>query len=269
DIADPRAVSRRVADDSPDWIINTAAYTAVDRAEGEAAQASAVNELGATHLAQAARDAGARLLHLSTDYVFDGGLNRPYTEQDAAGPLNEYGRGKLRGEHAVLRIAPQSLVLRTSGVYSEYGHNFVKTMLRLAAGGQPLRVVADQFACPTYAGDLANAIIGLIERGRADGYGRERGQGLGQAGPVAGIYHYCGATPVSWHAFARHIFQCARQWDGRFPVPDLKAIPASGYPGAAARPAYSVLSCEKIRALGIESRPLQATLPAVVRALME
>lgn len=265
DIADSQAVSQRVAREQPDWIINAAAYTAVDQAESESAQAHAVNAQGPAYLAQAAGVAGARLLHVSTDYVFDGQAHRPYAEQDAAEPVNEYGRSKLQGERAALHSLPQAIVLRTSGVYSEYGNNFVETMLRLAVkaakvggDGQPasaaaLRIVADQHTCPTYAGDLADAVIGLMACTQ----------------PHSGVYHYCGATPVPWHGFAQYIFECARQLDENFPVPRLQAIAARDYPGAAQRPAYSVLSCEKIEALGIRLRPLQASLPAVIKAIFQ
>ncbi|MDS1139981.1 dTDP-4-dehydrorhamnose reductase [Pusillimonas sp. SM2304] len=269
DIANPQAVLQRVASEQPDWIINAAAYTAVDQAESESAQAHAVNAQGPAHLAQAAGVAGARLLHISTDYVFDGQQNRPYTEQDATEPVNEYGRSKLQGERAALHSLPQAIVLRTSGVYSEYGNNFVKTMLRLAVNAaktakpgacdaQPadaatLRIVADQHTCPTYAGDLADAVIGLTACPQ----------------PISGVYHYCGATPVSWHGFAQSIFECARQWDERFPVPRLQAIATRDYPTAAQRPAYSVLSCEKIEALGIRPKPLDTSLAAVIKAISQ
>ncbi|AEC21694.1 dTDP-4-dehydrorhamnose reductase [Pusillimonas sp. T7-7] len=271
DITDSQAVSRRVALEQPDWIINAAAYTAVDQAEGDAEQAFSVNVKGAAHLAEAAGRAGARLLHVSTDYVFDGQLRRPYTEQDAARPLNEYGRSKLLGERAVLQSLSQALVLRTSGVYSEYGNNFVKTMLRLAAAagkevaptkpenaaGQPsnaavLRIVADQHICPTYAGDLADAVIDL----------------MACSPPASGLYHYCGAMQLSWHEFAQHIFDCAQRQDASFSMPPLQAISASDYSAPAQRPAYSVLACEKIKGLGIWPKPLFVSLSPVIKALL-
>ena len=256
DIRDGSAVSSMVDRIRPDCIINAAAYTAVDQAECDPDEAMAVNEQGAGHLARTAFDKGVRLVHVSTDYVFDGRASRPYTEIDAAGPINIYGHSKLRGEHAALQACPSGLVLRTSWLYSEYGSNFVKTMLRMArtvdSDAQPLRVVNDQFGCPTYAGDLADAVIRLV-----------------QAGSWAQrIYHYCGADILSWHEFAQRIFECAAELDPSFRTTRLLGIPASDYPSLADRPAYSALSCDKIEALGIRRASLRDALPGAIARLI-
>ncbi|UYO93915.1 dTDP-4-dehydrorhamnose reductase [Pollutimonas sp. M17] len=256
DITDGRAVARVLARLRPDCIVNAAAYTAVDQAEREPDAAMAVNEQGARHLARAACDIGARLIHISTDYVFDGHASRPYAELDSGNPLNAYGRSKLLGERALRQACPSSLVLRTSWLYSEYGGNFVKTMLRMArAAGTDapaIRVVNDQFGCPTYAGDLADAVIRLA----------------GSDPAASGIYHYCGADVMSWHGFAQEVFDCAGRRDAAFPVPRLVGIAGSDYPSLARRPAYSALSCEKIEALGMRRASLRDALPKVLARLI-
>jgi len=253
DITDQAALAAAIGALQPALVINAAAYTAVDEAERHPELAYAVNHRGAAHLAQAACAAGARLVHLSTDYVFDGSADRPYEEGDEARPINVYGASKRSGELAVLQAHPGACVLRTSGVYSEYGRNFVKTMLRLASRGnaEPLRVVNDQRCCPTYAGDLAGAVIAL-----AEGHGCQ------------GIYHYCGATALSWHAFAQLIFLTAHQLVPGMPIPPLQAIASRDYPGAAARPANSVLACGRIEALGVRRPELPASLTAALRVII-
>src|SRR5690606_17874852 len=161
DLTDAGAVRKQVEALRPDIIINAAAYNAVDRAEQERARAFAVNAQGPLNLARAANEAGARLVHVSTDYVFDGRSDRPYGELAAPNPLNAYGESKLQGEQWVLQEQPQALVVRTAWVYSAVGRNFVAAMLRAAEQGRPVRVVDDQTGAPTFAGDLAEAIIGL------------------------------------------------------------------------------------------------------------
>jgi len=245
DIRDEAMVARVVARARPDVVINVAAYNHVDLAESEPEQVHAVNAAGPGHLARAAARVGARFIHVSTDYVFGGG-DRPYPEDAPTHPLNVYGNSKREGEIAVLGAMPEAVILRTSWLFSEYGANFVKTMLRLAQAGRPLRVVDDQIGAPTYAGDLAGAIIRLAMMAQVPG----------------GIYHFSGAEPMSWYGFAQRIFKLS-------PVAglDLAPIPSSQHPAAAMRPAYSVLSCTKIRALGIEPPPLDAGLRHVVRTL--
>lgn len=222
----------------PDWIVNCAACTAVDRAESEADNAFAVNRDAAGRLAAAAAGAGARLLHVSTDFVFNGRQQRPYREDDTPEPLSVYGRSKLAGEQAVAAALPDALILRTAWVYGVHGHNFVKTMLRLAMAGKPLRVVADQTGSPTWAADIADAILRLI---RAD---------------ARGLFHYAGAGQTSWHGFAQAILGEAAVLGYPLLTRTVEPIPTSAYPTAAVRPAWSVLDTGKIEAL------LSITIPA-------
>jgi len=287
DIVDAQATQAYVLAAKPDLIINTAAYNAVDRAESEPEQAFAVNQGGPAHLAQAAAQTGAQLVHLSTDYVFDGQGRIPqaggrrsnattlhdvnqspevlaYAEDETPRPLNAYGLSKRAGEEAVLAALPGAIVLRTSWLFSEYGRNFLKTMLRLAlppagADHATIRVVQDQTGCPTYAGDLAEAII-TLGRNMADQH----------ASTVAGgIYHYCGAQPMSWYAFARKIFTCMAELDGNAPVPEVIAISSADYASAAPRPSVSALSCARLEALGIRRIPLVESLPPVMEKLVK
>lgn len=234
DITDRPAVERVVKKFRPDVIINAAAYTAVDKAETDRIRAMKVNAIGPENLAIAAHQQGARLIHLSTDYVFDGSKKTPYTESDLPCPINFYGLSKWEGEKRVFSVLPDAVVIRTSWVFSEYGANFVKTMLRLAETRSEISVVNDQFGCPTYAGDLAQAIITLASRAEA-----------------AGVYHYCGDVAVSWCEFAQAIFVAAQR--------DVlvKGIGSSQYPMAAARPANSVMNTARIAALGGEASDWQ------------
>ncbi|MEB5836013.1 dTDP-4-dehydrorhamnose reductase [Pantoea dispersa] len=239
DITDRPAVERVVKKFRPDVIINAAAYTAVDKAETDRIRAMKVNAIGPENLAIAAHQQGARLIHLSTDYVFDGSKKTPYTESDLPCPINFYGLSKWEGEKRVFSVLPDALVIRTSWVFSEYGANFVKTMLRLAETRSEISVVNDQFGCPTYAGDLAQAIITLASRAEA-----------------AGVYHYCGDVAVSWCEFAQAIFVAAQR--------DVlvKGIGSAQYPMAAARPANSVMNTARIAALGVEASDWQNKLTA-------
>lgn len=234
DITDRPAVERVVKKFRPDVIINAAAYTAVDKAETDRIRAMKVNAIGPENLAIAAHQQGARLIHLSTDYVFDGSKKTPYTESDLPCPINFYGLSKWEGEKRVFSVLPDAVVIRTSWVFSEYGANFVKTMLRLAETRSEISVVNDQFGCPTYAGDLAQAIITLASRAEA-----------------AGVYHYCGDVAVSWCEFAQAIFVAAQR--------DVlvKGIGSAQYPMAAARPINSVLNTVRIAALGVEASDWQ------------
>ncbi|MCI1030025.1 dTDP-4-dehydrorhamnose reductase [Pantoea dispersa] len=234
DITDRPAVERVVKKFRPDVIINAAAYTAVDKAETDRIRAMKVNAIGPENLAIAAHQQGARLIHLSTDYVFDGSKKTPYTESDLPCPINFYGLSKWEGEKRVFSVLPDAVVIRTSWVFSEYGANFVKTMLRLAETRSEISVVNDQFGCPTYAGDLAQAIITLASRAEA-----------------AGVYHYCGDVAVSWCEFAQAIFVAAQR--------DVlvKGIGSAQYPMAAARPVNSVLNTVRIAALGVEASDWQ------------
>jgi dTDP-4-dehydrorhamnose reductase len=231
DICDPEAVARAVHGHRV--VINAAAYTGVDRAETERARAYAVNRDGAGNLARACAAAGARLLHVSTDYVFDGRSARPYREDDPIAPLGVYGESKAEGEHAVHECG--GTVVRTSWLFGDGGPSFVHTMLRLAKERPVLRVVADQRGCPTYAGDLADALLALANRPE-----------------LAPTYHFCGDGETTWFEFATAIMASAAGpggiTGGRARV---EPIATADYPTPAKRPAYSVLDTSRIRALGI------------------
>ena len=255
DIVDCAAIDAAIAVDRPQIVINAAAYTAVDRAESEPAEAWAGNCDGPANLAGACRAAGIPLVHISTDYVFDGGKRGPYVEDDPVNPLGVYGNSKEAGERAVRGGLAEHVILRTAWLYSAHGHNFVKTMLRLAESHASLRVVADQCGSPTSAADIAAAIATIAAR-IAAGAGRW------------GTYHFAGAGAVSWHGFAEAIFAAAKPWRGRPPA--VTAIATAEYPTPARRPANSVLDCSRIgTAYGIVPRPWQHALQDVVRELYE
>jgi dTDP-4-dehydrorhamnose reductase len=253
DITRRDAVSAAIAGQHPDIVVNTAAYTAVDRAESEPAAAWAVNCIGAGNIATACREAGVPLIHVSTDYVFDGTQTSPYQETDPVNPLGVYGASKEAGERAIRETLREYIILRTAWVYSSHGHNFVKTMLRLAAEQPILRVVADQTGSPTSAADLAGAIARIAQHiARGDG--------------VWGTYHFAGAGAVTWHGFAEAIFDLAARWRG--PPPRVEAITTADYPTPARRPANSVLDCSRIAAtFAIKPRPWRAALADVIEEL--
>ena len=212
----------------PAYILNCAAYTAVDKAETEEAVVQYINCVTVSYLAEAARAVGARLIHISTDYVFDGTSCRPYVETDQPHPVSAYGRTKLDGEEYLLQICPNAVIIRTAWLYSEYGHNFLKTMLRLGQEREELRVVFDQVGSPTYASDLAMAMLALIEKGH-------------QGKWVPGIYHYSNEGVCSWYDFTVEIMRVAG-----LPCRVLP-IESKEYPSPVARPPYSVLNKRKIK----------------------
>jgi dTDP-4-dehydrorhamnose reductase len=232
DIGDERAVARALAETRPEWLVNAAAYTAVDLAEDQPAQAMAVNDTAVGVLAAAASNAGCRLVHLSTDFVFDGNANRAYLPADPTNPLSVYGMSKLGGERQVLKGAGAGIVLRTAWVYAAAGRNFVLTMLRLMREKEQLSVVCDQIGTPTWAAGIAAAIWGLME-----------------AGAPGGVYHWTDLGVASWYDFAVAIQDeaLARGMLGRA-VP-ITPIPSTAYPTRARRPAFSVLNTESTRAL--------------------
>ena len=217
-----------------DIIINCAAYTAVDKAESESEQAYAINSDGPKNLAQVAEELGAALLHISTDYVFSGDKKDEYLELDETAPQGVYGASKLAGEQAVAQYCTRHIILRTAWVFGEYGNNFVKTMLRLAQTHNELGVVADQYGAPTYAGDIARALLTIAQR-------------IAEVKAVTwGIYHYAGYPHVNWHQFAQAIFKQASEAGVIAPSPTVNALTTSQYPTPAKRPANSKLNCDKI-----------------------
>ena len=238
DISNRDSVWRAVEAFRPDYIINAAAYTAVDKAESDAGRAFAVNRDGARHLVEAAEAAGAAMLHISTDYVFDGAGGAPYDEAAQTAPQNIYGASKLAGEQAVLAACRRAVVMRTSWVFGAHGQNFVKTMLRLGRERDSLGIVADQYGAPTAAADIAAALITIVRRHTPE-----------QLAERAGIYHYCGSPYASWFEFAETIFAEAAAQGVLAKIPAVKPIATADYPTPAKRPADSRLDCGKIRAV--------------------
>lgn len=251
DITDAGQVEARLAALAPHVVINAAAYTAVDRAEAEPAQAEAINLGGAANLARSCAALGARLVHLSTDFVFDGAAGRPYAPQAPVAPLGVYGRTKAAGEAAVLAHAPSAVVLRTAWLYGPGGRNFLTTMLRLMAQGAPLRVVADQIGTPSAVDGVARAIWRLLAQPA-----------------VCGIQHWTDAGCASWYDFAVAIAEEATAAGHLAVEPVVVPIETAQYPTPAARPAYSVLDCEATRqALALPAEHWRKALRRVLGAL--
>ena len=240
DLADEKSVAAALAREHPDIVVNAAAYTAVDKAETEPALAHAVNALGAEHAAKACVARAIPIIHISTDYVFDGTKSGPYLEGDSTAPINVYGRTKLEGEQRVAKACDRHLILRTAWVHSPWGVNFVKTMLRLAATRPNIGVVDDQMGSPTYAPHLAAIVLAIAARIAAD-----------PAGVRWGVYHAVGGGETTWFGFAREIFRYAAERE--LPAAEVAAITTAAYPTAARRPANSRLNCDKLRlSLGLE-----------------
>jgi dTDP-4-dehydrorhamnose reductase len=257
DIENGEGIDRVMAAVEPSAFINAAAYTAVDLAEAEPGRAFGVNCIGAALLADAAARRGIPFVQISTDYVFDGSKRSPYREDDVTAPLNVYGSSKLASETAVLRACPDAVVIRTSWVYSPFGNNFVRTMLRLAETQPMARVVDDQSGTPTSAADLADAILTIVERCRsADGYDH------------AGIYHLAGQGATSWHGFAAAIFASLARRGRR--IPRLQAITTADYPTPARRPKNSCLDSSKAdRIFGVRLAPWRSSLEECLDQLEE
>lgn len=248
DITNRAAVTRFMTDNRFDIVINCAAYTAVDKAETDEILAAALNTGAVGNLAEAAVKTGARVIHISTDYVFSGQGFRPYEENDEPYPQGIYGRTKLEGEALLTSFCQNAMIIRTAWLYSEFGKNFVKTMLSLAETRPEINVVADQIGSPTYAGDLAKAIHRII---RHDKW-------------TPGIYHFTDEGVASWYDFTKAIFEIAGK--------DTKVnpIPTSAYPTPAKRPLYSVLSKAKIKSTyGIEIPYWRDSLKKCMASLLE
>lgn len=224
-IEDLAAVKNYFANQTIDYCINCAAYTAVDKAESEKEASISINATAVGNLAAVCKEYQTHFFHFSTDYVFNGQASQPYKETDNTDPVNFYGLTKLQGEQAALANNENSIIIRTSWVYSRFGKNFVKTMLRLMSERESIGVVADQVGCPTYAADLAAAVMQIIDAGNF----------------IPGIYHYCNEGVISWHEFAMAI----KELSGSNCV--VNAIETSAYPTPAARPHYSALDTQKIK----------------------
>ena len=228
DITDADSIKTVFANYKPDIVINTAAYTLVDEAETERRVASAVNFEGAKNIARAATSIKSHLIHLSTDYVFNGESNQPYVETDPIDPINYYGFTKYLGEQAVRHDCLNSVILRTSSIFSPYRDNFVKTILRLSREKESISIIADQYMCPTAATDIAGIIYLLASH------------------PITqSTYHYASKPIVSWYSFATRIVAIAREFIS-LKVKTLQAISSADYPTPAKRPRYSCLSSQKI-----------------------
>jgi dTDP-4-dehydrorhamnose reductase len=253
DIANPAAVARSFKKHKPWLVVNAAAYTAVDRAESQPELATKVNRDGPANLARACEDLGIPLFHLSTDYVFNGEKTEPYVEEDETGPVGVYGQSKLEGEIALRNACQKHLILRVAWVFGRHGHNFVRTMVRVAQARDHIRVVNDQRGGPTPAYEIAMTLMDLAERHRE-----------GQELPW-GTYHYCGQPTTTWAEFASEIFKAGMAANLLKKAPTLEPVPTSEYPTAARRPMNSVLDCSRFQAaFGIEQPDWRGSLWAVL-----
>ena len=234
DLTDPESVARITLRTELDWCLNCAAFTGVDLAESEEQAATELNAIGPSYLARACAMAGIKLLHVSTDFVFDGKSSTPYTEEDVPNPLGAYGRTKLAGEEAIRAALPTALILRTSWLYGPMGRSFPRTMIEAWRAGKSLKVVADQVGCPTCTVDLSKVIVAATELDL-----------------FPGIYHASGPDALSWHEFATRAIKAYMQVKGMEGDVDIAPIKTEDWPTPALRPPYSVLSNDKINAAGI------------------
>ena len=253
DITVEPGITKVFKEHKPDILINAAAYTNVDKAETDEKACFAVNVNGPENLAAACRDIGIPMIHISTDYVFDGTNKTPYTENDPVSPANVYGRSKAEGENGVRNIIEKHIILRTSWLYGVHGHNFVKTILKLGKEKEVIGVVSDQFGSPTSAVDLAETVLTIAPR-ILNNYEIT----------TFGTYNYCGEGITSWHGFAEKIIEAAKQYS---PVTttQVKPLTTEDYPTKAKRPAFSALDCSLIRQkFGITPKAWQKSLEAVI-----
>jgi|TARA_B110000093_G_C12904557_1_gene381930 dTDP-4-dehydrorhamnose reductase len=231
DIADFIATANQILKVSPEVVINATAFTAVDKAEEDQERADLVNHLAVANIAHICNQLGCWLIHVSTDYVFDGDSDVAYKEADRTNPQGIYGETKLKGELVIQSSGRKHIIIRTAWVFSEYGNNFLKAMLRLGSERDEISVVNDQIGCPTYAQDIARAIVEIVPQLNSQKY--------------YGVYHYCGAKPCSWYGFAKAIFDHAKSNNLKVPS-TINSIDTLAYPTLAKRPAFSVLDCSKI-----------------------
>ena len=256
DITDRSSVEKAVTQSGVSLVINAAAYTAVDKAESEPDQAFNVNATGSALLARSCAESDIPLIHISTDYVFDGNKGEPYRETDPVRPIGVYGRSKAAGEDEIRKCHSRHIILRTAWLYGINGHNFVKTMLRIGKVKEILNVVCDQRGCPTFAGDLAEAILVIADNIRDHG------------NLAWGTYHCCGNGSTTWHGFAEKIFELARKHDS-FAVREVVPISTAEYPMPARRPVNSVLDCALLtETFGIRPKPWQRSLAEMIRCLL-
>lgn len=257
DICREDSVASSLTGSNPDVVINCAAYTNVDMAESEPAAAFAVNRDGPMHIARACRSARIPMVHISTDYVFDGSASTPYREDDAVAPLGVYGLSKWQGEDVVRSTIHEHYIVRTAWLYGVHGRNFVKTILNLGRTREEIRVVSDQFGCPTWTQDLSDVICQMVDRLAA---GNAR---------IWGTYHFCGGGITTWHALAEKIIEIGGQREP-LQVSRVIAIPTEEYPTPAKRPRFSALSCQKIEAaLGITTPRWEDSLTLMMARLYD
>jgi dTDP-4-dehydrorhamnose reductase len=253
DLADPSSIREAILAAKPEIVVSAAAYTAVDRAEDERSLAYAINVVGAAAVAEVAATLRVPIIHLSTNYVFSGDDPSPYHEEDDAEPKTVYGYTKLRGERAVASVNPRHMILRTSWLYSPFGHNFVRTMLRMAAERQSIAVVSDQWGNPTSTLDLAVAIL-LVATHPARHY--------------TGIFHVAGTGETNWSGFAKYIFEVSRAYGG--PFAEVKDVASADYRTKAKRPYNSCLSTDKFdRVFGWRAPSWQSSVNIVVRRIID
>jgi dTDP-4-dehydrorhamnose reductase len=259
DITDADAVESIVASSGADLVINAAAYTAVDRAESEPEIAFAVNRDGAAHVAKSSARAGLPLIHISTDYVFDGKTaGRAYRESDPVNPLSAYGVSKASGENAVRKMAPRHAIVRTSWIYGPHGHNFVRTMLKFGEARPEMGIVDDQYGSPTAAADIADALIAMARRILAAPANCQN--------ELFGTFHFCGTGWTTWYGLAYEIFALSRVHGGG--MPGLRPIATADYPTPAVRPANSVLNCQHLADVyGITAPSWRSSLETCVAKL--
>lgn len=257
DITDPVQVKNIVLTSHANLVVNAAAYTNVDRAETEETEAFAVNSDGPENIALACEMQNIPLIHISTDYVFNGAKKHPYSETDQVFPLGVYGYSKSEGEKKIRSQIKKHIIIRTSWLYSIYGHNFVKTMLKLGKENRNLKVVSDQFGCPTSAADLAETVLTIcrkIQNSRKSDWG---------------TYHYCGLGITTWYLFAEKIFELARQ-NTPLKIETVQPIKTDEYPTPAKRPIYSVLDCSRIeQEFGIQPKPWEESLHETIDRMMK
>lgn len=249
DITDPLAVEQAIKDNQVDYVLNCAAYTAVDKAEDNEELCRRLNSYAVGLLGKAAHEAGAKMIHVSTDYVFSGTSCLPYKETDETRPVSAYGRTKLAGEQILQEVCPEAVIIRTAWLYSEFGSNFVKTVLRLGKERDELRFVFDQIGTPTYAGDLAAAVMAVVAADEKGAF-------------VPGIYHYSNEGVCSWYDFTIKILEIAGISSRVFPIETKE------YPTKAVRPPYSVLNKSKIKeTYGIAIPHWEASLRVCLKKL--
>lgn len=257
DVTDAAQISNLFKFYNPDIVINAAAYTAVDLAESEQSIAFSINEFGSRNLALACREKNIPLMHISTDYVFDGTASTPYHEENVPNPQSVYGKSKLAGEIAIKESQATYCIVRTAWVFSEYGNNFLKTMLRLASDRDEINIVSDQYGAPTYAGDLAEALIVLIPSVIKPNF-------------ESHVLHYNGDESCNWFEFASEIFRHAKSLGVVDKELKLNPITAKKYPTAAARPVYSVLDCARIKQqYNVEASNWETAIPIVIQKIIE